>query len=217
MNRLKYNQLKGGIDMNSRVLSLFLVMLIFLLSGCATVDQKINLTYKPLDKPYGRNTGEVFVSRTDATSLLRNSSGAWIVGSLNNVNGVRQADLLSDVALGEWITGALVEELKQAGYSASYQPKLPANSARGVVINDINAFMAVNKGTVSSETSQELKFNVDIIINGAKIKTLAIAARDKKTLALTVSQEEKERIMLQSLQDAIQQVMPELIPLFSKK
>jgi len=203
--------------MNSRAMSLFMLLLLTLLSGCATVDQKINLTYKPIDKPYNRNTGEVFVSRIEAAMLLKNSNGALIVGSLNNVHGVKQADLLSDRTIGEWVSDALVQELKQAGYSAAYKDKLTAGTARGIVINDINAFMTVNKGSVSSETSQELKFNVDVIINGAKLKTLTIAARDKKTLALTVSQEEKERIMLLSLQDAMQQVMPELILLFNKK
>jgi len=205
--------------MNSRVLPLLLslVTLICLLSGCATVDQKISLAYKPVDKPFGRNTGEVFVSRVDPASLSRNTKGDWIVGALNNVHGVKQADLLSDRALGEWISDALVQELKQAGYTASFAAQMPSAAARGIVINDINAFMNVNKGAVSADTKQELKFNVDVIIDGSKIKTLTIAARDKKTLALNASVEEKERIMLQSLQDAMQQVVPELIVLFNKK
>lgn len=205
--------------MNSRVLSLSLslLMLICFLSGCATVDQKISLTYKPVDKPFGRNTGEVFVSRVDPASLLRNTKGDWIVGALNNVHGVKQADLLSEKSVGEWISDALIQELKQAGYTASYTAKVPQGSVRGVVINDINAFMNENKGTVSADTKQELKFNVDVIIDGAKVKTLTIAARDKKTLAMSASQEEKERIMLLSLQDAMQQVIPELLLLFNKK
>jgi hypothetical protein len=192
-------------------------MLISLLSGCATVDQKINLTYKPVDRPFGRNSGEVSVSRSDSVSPLRNSTGEWIVGSLNNVHGVKQADLLSERTLGDWISDALVQELKQAGYTATYATTLPTGAIRAVVINDIDVFMNVNKQNVTVETKQELKFNVDIILNGSKIKTLAIAARDNKTLPLSASQEEKERIMLQSLQDAMQQVIPELIVLFNKK
>ncbi len=205
--------------MNSRVLPLLLslAVLICLLSGCAMVDQKISLAYKPVDKPFGRNSGEVFVSKVDPVSLLRNTKGEWIVGALNNVHGVKQADLLSDRALGEWISEALVQELKQAGYTASFAAQMPSAAARGIVINDINAFMNVNKGAVSADTKQELKFNVDVIIDGSKVKTLTIAARDKKTLALNASIEEKERIMLQSLQDAMQQVVPELIALFNKK
>jgi hypothetical protein len=192
-------------------------MLISLLPGCATLDQKINLTYKPVDRPFGRNSGDVLVSRVDPASLLRNTKGEWVIGSLNNANGVKQADLLSDRALGEWVSDALVQELLQAGYSTKYAVQLPSGVARAAVINDISVFMNVDSGIGRAETKQELKFNVDIILNGLKIKTLAIAARDNKTLPLTASQEEKERIMRQSLQDAMQQVMPELIVLFNKK
>lgn len=206
--------------MNSRALtlSLFLIMLVSLLSGCATtVDQKITLSYKPVDSPLGRNRGEVVVSRTDAASPQRNIRGEWVIGSLNNVYGVRQADLLSDVAAGEWVSDALLQELKQAGYTAAYSATPPAESSRTIVINDINAFLNVNMGTFTVETKHELKFNIDIIINGSKIKTLAIATRDNKTLPLNASREEKERIMRKSLEDAMQQVIPELVVLFNKK
>jgi len=194
-----------------------MLILISILSGCATFDQKISLTYKPVNRPFGRNSGDIFVSLTEAASLLRNTRGEWIVGSLNNVHGVRQADLLSDRSLGEWISDALVQELKQAGYSATYAAPLAARAAQAIVINDINVFMNVDKGALTVETKQELKFNADIVINGSKIKTFAIAARNKETFPLTASKEEKERIMLQSLQDAMQRLMPELIFLFNKK
>lgn len=192
-------------------------MILSFITGCATLDQKINLKYKPVDRPYGINSGEVFVSRIDPSPLLQNGKGEWIVGSLNNVYGVKQADILSDRTLGEWISDALVQELKQAGYRAAYSAKLPSGAARGVLINDVNVFMNVNSGIGRAETKQELKFNVDIILNDSKIKTLTIAARDNKTLPLTASLEEKESIMQLSLQDAMQQVIPELIITFNKK
>lgn len=205
--------------MKSRLFSLplFLIMLTALLSGCAVVDQKINLAYKPADRPFGRNAGDVLVSRIDPVSQLRNTKGEWIVGALNNVYGVRQADLLSDLALGDWVTGALLQELKQAGYAAAYTATLPEGAARAIVISDINVKMNVNLGNISTETRHELKFNVDVLINGTKIKTLAVAARDNKTFPLNASQEDKERIMRNSLQDAMQQVVPDLILLFNRK
>lgn len=205
--------------MNSRVLTLsyVLLMLIALLSGCATVDQKVTLDYKPVDRPFGRNSGEVFVSRTDAVSLLRNTKGEWIVGSLNNVHGVRQADLLSDRTVGEWVSDALLQELKQAGYTAGYTARLPAAASRAILISNISVFMNVNQGTVSSETRHELKFDVDILRNGSKVKTFTIAARDNSTIPLIASLEKKELIMRQSLQDGMRQLLPELIDLFNKQ
>lgn len=195
----------------------YLLILLTLLSGCATVDQKLSLIYRPVDRPFGRNTGEILVSRTDAGSPLKNKSGEWIVGSQNNVHGVRQADLLSDRSVGEWISDALVQELGQAGYKASYVTTLPEGVARAVRISDINVFMNVNKGILTTDTRQELKFDVDIILGGTKVKTLAIAARDNKTLTFSASLEEKEVIMRQSLKDAMQQLIPELIVQFNKK
>jgi hypothetical protein len=43
-----------------------------------------------------------------------------------------------------------------------------------------------------------------------------VASRDNSTL-LTASRETKEKIMLQSLQDAMQQIIPGIIALIEKK
>lgn len=188
-----------------------------LLSGCATVDRKIMLGYAPIDRPFGVQSGDIAVSRVDPPSPARNSKGEWIIGSLNNVHGVRQADILSNRSPGEWITDALLLELKKAGYSVTYSAPLPANTPRGVVISDINAFLNVKQGTVSDETRHELRFNADIFLNGAKAKTFTVTSRDGKTLPLSASTEELERTMLQSLQDAMRQIIPEIVALTGKK
>lgn len=187
------------------------------LFGCATVDQKIGLNYAPVNRSFGRHNGDIAVSRVEAQNASKNSKGEWIIGSLNNVHGVHQADLLSDRSLGEWITEALLLELKHAGYSATYTAKIPSSTARGILISEINSFSHINQGTVSAEVKHELKFNVDIFLNGFKAKTFTVASRDSKTLPLSTSKEDKETIMLQSLQDAIQQIIPEIIALTDKK
>ncbi|MBI2354022.1 MAG: hypothetical protein HYV06_03155 [Deltaproteobacteria bacterium] len=188
-----------------------------LLSGCATVDRKIQLSYAPIERPFGQQSGDIVVSRAEPPAPARNSRGEWIIGSINNVHDVRQADVLSNRSLGEWITDALLLELKHAGFSVTYAPSLPANAPRGIVISDINAFLNVKQGTVSDETRHELKFNADVFQNGVKAKTFTVASRDGKTLPLSASTEELERTMLQSLQDAMRQIIPEIVALTGKK
>ena len=186
------------------------------LGGCAIVDQKIGLTYaRPDHSPVG-HSGDITVTRA-TTSAAKNSSGAWIIGSLNNVHGVHQADLLSDRSPEEWITDALLHELREAGYTATYAETLPAAVARGIAITGINTFLTVNKGAVSTDTRHELKFNVEVYLNGDKIKTLTVSSRNDRTVPLNASQKDKERIMLQSLQDAMQQTIPDIIALIDKK
>lgn len=187
------------------------------LAGCATVDQKIGLTYARHDHSPVRHSGDITVTRVSPRPAARNSSGEWIIGSLNNVHGVHQADLLSDRSPEEWISDALLHELRQAGYTVTYAEALPAAVARGIAITNTSAFLTVNKGMVTADTRHELKFNVEVFLNGDKVKTLTVASRGDRTLPLNASKEEKERIMLKSLQDAMQQTMPEIMTLIDKK
>ena len=197
------------------ILASCLAMAIF--SGCAAVDQKIGLNYTRPEYQLVRHSGEVIVSRTSTKPPARNAAGEWIIGSLNNTYGVHQADLLADRSTDEWITEALLYELRQAGFSAVYADRLPLTAARGLSIANIAVVMNENKGIVSSDTKHELKFNVEVYLNGDKAKTFTVASRDNRTVALSASKEELERIMLQSLQDAMRKVIPDIIALIDKK
>lgn len=187
------------------------------LSGCATVDQKIGLNYTPVDRSFGRHSGEIAVSRVTTQPPAKNAKGEWIVGSINNVHGVHQADILSERSTGEWITDALLQELRQAGYTVTYTTFPHPGAPRAVLISDINAFLQVNKGSVSDETRHELKLNVDIFMNGAKAKSFTVASRNSKTLPLSASRDDQEKIMFQSLQDAMLQIIPEIVALTAQK
>jgi hypothetical protein len=187
------------------------------LGGCAIVDQKIELSYARQDLSLVGHSGDLTVTRAAPRPAARNSRGEWIIGSLNNRLGVHQADLLSGRSPDEWISEALLHELRQAGYTVNYAEKLPAGVARGIAVTGINTFLTVNKGVASADTRHELKFNVEVYVNGDKVKTLTVAARDDRTVPLNASQEVKERIMLQSLQNAMQQIIPDIIALIDKK
>jgi hypothetical protein len=183
------------------------------LAGCAAVDQKLGVGYAPVVRSFGRQNGDIAVSRIDPAAAVRNSKGEWVIGSLNNVHGVHRADLLADRSPGEWISEALLLELKHAGYTVTYTSALPADAPRGIRISNITAFMDVNQGMVSADLRYELKFNVDLFLNGTRSKSFSVASRDNQTLPLTASKETKEKVILRSLQDAIQQVMPEIVAL----
>jgi hypothetical protein len=187
------------------------------LNGCATVDQKIGLNYARQISSVDKHSGDITVSHVESKPFEKNAKGEWIIGSLNNVHGVHQADLLSDRNLGEWISDAVLLELRQAGYTVSSSPALPVTAARGIVISDIDVSMNFNKGTVSTDTRHELKFNLSVFLNGIKAKTFSVASRNDRTVPFVATKAEKEKIMLQSLQDAMQQIIPDIIALIDKK
>ena len=187
------------------------------LTGCATIDQKIALKYTRQNHSVVKHTGNVTLARVDSKPAAKNGFGEWIIGSLNNVHGVHQADLTSERSLGEWISAALLHELGQAGYTVSSASVLPATVSSGIIISDIDLVFNINKGIISTDTRHELKFNVSVFRNGIKAKTFSVASRDDRTVPLVVSKEGTEKIMLQSLQDAMQQIIPDLIDLIDKK
>lgn len=191
--------------------------ILFSLGGCATVDQKIGLNYARQNDSIVKHSGDVLISHVDSAAISKNATGEWIIGSLNNIHGVHQADLLSDRSPGEWIAQALLHELQQSGYTVSRVSVLPTTAQRGLLVSDIELLFQVNKGAVSTDTKHELKFNVNVFRNGNRSKTFTVASRDNRTIPLIASAEDKERIMLNSLQDAMKQIIPDIITLIDKK
>lgn len=187
------------------------------LTGCAAVDQKISLNYTRHNDSLVKHSGDITVSYVESKPVAKNRAGEWIIGSLNNVNGVHQADLLSDRSIGEWVSEAVIQELKQIGYTVSSTSSLPAADARGIVISDISELLNSNKGALSTATRHELKLHATVYLNGIKTKTFTVASRVDKTLPLNASKEDLEKIMLHSLQDAMLQVIPDIIVLIDKK
>lgn len=187
------------------------------LGGCAVIDQKIGLNYASPEQALVKHTGDITVIRVDPKDASKNSRGEWIIGSLNNANGVHQADLLADRSTAEWISDALLLELRQAGYTANYADSLSATTAHALAITDIHVVLALDKGVVSTDTRQELKFNVEVFRNSDKLKTFSVAARDNRTLPFNASQADQEAIMLKSLQDAMRQIVPDIMALIDKK
>ena len=187
-------------------------------AGCATVDQKIGLAYSPVDRSFGRHSGQLAVQRAEPERPApRNGRGEWIIGPLTNVHGVRQADLLADRSLGEWVTEALMLELKQAGFSVSQVSPASPGVAGGMVISDINASVSISKGLISDEARQEIRFTIDLYRDGVKLKSFGVASRDNRVYPFAASRTDQEKALVQSLQDAMKQVMPEIVTLFGSR
>lgn len=205
--------------MTLRTLCLLVLTLTFasFVSGCATTGATINLGYTPVDRSFGRHSGPITLMRVDPPTYRKDENGKWIIGAFNNVHGVHQADLTADVTIGEWIGNALLRELQQAGFTASFSTAPPTAAAKGIVITDINSFLNINRGIATDETMQALKFDVELYQNGERVKAFTISSRENKTIPFHVSADELEKIMLSSLQDAMLQIIPEVITRFDTK
>lgn len=201
--------------MKSMMLSAAVALL--LLAGCATVDQKISLDYRQVDRSFGRHLAPITLARTVSKPAPRNERGDWMVGELNNANGVLQAHILADRSVEEWITEALQLELQLLGYTVSYRAPLPADVQYGVNLSNISNTLEINQGIVTDDARHELKFSIDLYSRGARVKSFVVSSKDTTTVPLSASREELEKIMRSSLQDAMLQIIPEIIKLTEAK
>lgn len=194
------------------ILSKYLIifwMVIF--AGCATVDQKISLNYSQVDRPFGRHAGAIMVVVSPAQKTVKNSMGEIVIGTLNNANGVHKADIIANRSYEEWVSEGIMRELQVLGYSASLRNKLPPDLQNGIHISNILAALEVNKGITCDDTKQQLQFTVELFAKGEKVKTFTVASNDRRTVGLSASNTELEKIMRSSLQEAMLQIIPEII------
>lgn len=199
-------------------LNMLLILVCMLcINGCATIDKKISLNYNQVDKSFGRHTGVVFVIMQSSKPPVKNEKGEIIVGKLNNANGVHKANILADYYFDQWIYEALLRELKVLGYSPSLRQKLSNDADYAVVISNILISLNVNKGVSSDDTKQQLKFNVELFSGTTKVKSFSVASSDNRTIPISASNTELEKIMSSSLKEAMLQVLPEIIKLTPTK
>lgn len=202
--------------MKSSVYILSLLSVIFI-TGCATVDQKISLGYSQVDRPFGRHSGTVVVAISPSKVSTKNDKGEIIVGALNNANGVHQANILADNSFEEWIMESLLRELQVLGFTARVQPQIPGDAQNGIQISNTRISLDVNQGIVSDDARQLLQFSVDLYSKGSKVKTFTVASRDTRIIPFSASRTELEKIMRSSLQEAMLQIIPEIISLNATK
>jgi hypothetical protein len=104
MMRLKANVMSLGV----------LVLFGAEFAGCAFVDQRVDMSYERTVNASG-GSGEVFIAKPKEHQSLMKKSNAWIVGTVKNTLGMKTADVITENNLGDWLVGALVQELNVAG------------------------------------------------------------------------------------------------------
>jgi len=100
-----------------RVPPLILVLAIMPLAlgaaGCAFVDNRVELPYKPCVTGY-QGAGELEIEKPG--SSLPEKEGLEVVGYVRNGYGMHTADVLAINDVADWIVLALSKELEAAGY-----------------------------------------------------------------------------------------------------
>ncbi len=186
--------------------NLLLIILSLSIFGCATVDEKIILKYEPSPNIYERRSGVINISKA-LQSQKQSNNGDWLVGSLNNANGVKRASLFANRSNVDFIVDAIMVELKQIGYTPKIKQKPTGNA---IFISDISSFFNVNKGLVTYDLEHKITFNVDLYRNGQKVKSFLVFYQDSETVPPVKVSSQEEKMLTKSAQKAVTQIIKEL-------
>jgi hypothetical protein len=123
---------------------------------------------------------------------------------------MKTADVVTENNIGDWIVGALVQELSFAGYNTRTVSELPSDASKGIDLTVLKVFVDQDPGFWTVGAISDIQFTVEIWKNGIKAKVLNIAAKgDERSMAGTA--ETKGISLRKAMQAAMQQAVPEII------
>ena len=174
--------------------------------GCASVDQRVNLTYDKYVNA-GGGSGELFIATPVEThSAVKRPSGEIVIGIVKGSD--RKVVTTSDI--GYWVMNALTEELRTAGYSIKTVNKIPENAPKGlnILLSRIDANQTNDLVTVTTEA--HLNISAEIWKNGNKIHVLNVRSDNEKK-GIERSAETIAVVLKETLQNALKDLVPRII------
>lgn len=194
----------------------FLLLAVALLAGCAFVDQRLDLTYEPVVREV-RGSGSVQLARPEVAGVPKRGAD-WLIGGVRNAAGARTADVLTAGDVGDWLNGALLRELTNAGYRVEPVTTLPAGVRQGIKATVTTLFVddEIQVADRVAGARADLSFSLDLWQAGAKVKTLQITARGGSQYGGLFSPEQKSQALRKALQSAMEQALPEIVGSFER-
>lgn len=188
---------------------------ILTISGCAFVDQKVDLSYETVVNAKG-GSGDVFIAKPkEIHNLNKKPSGEWIIGTVKNTYGMKTADVVTSNDIGDWITGALLKELNLAGYNVIPVKELPDDVPKGIDITILRVFVDQDVGFWTVGAISDLQFTIELWKNGVKVKIFNVSAKGDERDVLGTAQT-KGISLKKALQSAMRQAVPEIITTFEQ-
>ena len=182
---------------------------VLLISGCVTVNQRVDLLYEPTGTAKG-GFGEF--NLTEAPDIRPHSGekigGQWVLGNIFDKDGEKVANVVTSRSPNDLIIDVFSQELKSSGYKAVQVIKsLPTGVGKGLRIVDVKIDLDKTTKLFMSEATCSVKITVQPWRDGNATNTLKYEA------VLTTSKiTDRDRIVTDILQKTLQKVMAKAMP-----
>lgn len=183
------------------------------LSGCAFVDQKVDLPYSKPPASLIPNRKPILVARPDDGSLNRKGTRYVVVGKVKNGYGMTTADVVSENSVSDWVAGALKSELDAAGFEATLVERLPTKMERGLEIYIDAVSVEPDLGFFTVGDLSHVKLLVRVWKGSHKIKEFRVQSYGNPRHFVTGWASNKARSLETALKECVQNVVTEIISL----
>ena len=181
-----------------------LLLFLFLMAGCASMEKRVDLTYEKSVNSSG-GTGEIFIAQpTVRQGLKALPGGKWVIGKAGD------ADVVADNSPSGWILSAFAQELSAAGYDVKTVATLPPGVSKGVKPAIVALRADESSNVVTVITSTEVKLEAELWKDGRLIKTLSAGAQDQEE-GMDRSSEPIRSALEKTLRHAMEELIPDIV------
>lgn len=193
---------------------LLLLLLAFSAGGCATTDRKIDLIYESTGIAKG-GSGDFFLSR-DIQTL---TSGVKVLGEIKNRDGVRIANINTDVEPSDLVLDAFIQEMEAAGYRVKNVKTLPVDVKKGLRIVGVKVRLDEVAGRFSNDASCSVKLSIEPWQNGNPLASREYEASYSSQSRYSFDNGNRllHGVLQKTLQELMTRAAPELVVLIEQQ
>ena len=173
------------------------------------LTSKVDLSYERTVNARG-GSGELFIAKPKEHQSLIKKSTSWVIGTVKNTLGMKTADVITENDIGDWLVGALTQELSIAGYRIKTVSVLPNDVSKGLDLTILKVFVDQDPGMFTVGAISDVQFTVEIWKNSIMAKSLIIAAKGDER-SMVGSAETKGISFRKAMQAAMQEAVPAII------
>lgn len=193
-----------------------LVAGIWLMSGCAFIDQKLSLKYTPQGSATPLGVADrVLLTKVDLEGSMQRKENAVIIGNVKNGYGVKTADAVTEHKIDDWILGALAAELQRRGFLVRRVETFPAEYDAGARVTVRRLWVEQDPGFWTVGAITDLSFALELYSKGDLVKKVVVSAKGDSRSMMGLSAQ-KEESLEKALRAAMEQASNEIVSAFGQ-
>ncbi len=186
-------------------------IIVALLSGCATCDQRVTMLYQPAANAAG-GSGEIYLAPAGLRPEASNSEGvSWVIGNVKYDDWRQSGNVLSSVSPNDMVLDALNSEFTHAGYKVMEVNSLPADVGKGIFVSLSNMKIDEESSVIKCQASCNISVSLDLWKNGIKLKKLDYQSKYSDTALSLDNMTFLQTLLQNALQDVMKQAVPDII------